>query len=208
MHLLLFTLASLFTVSAAPVDSETVQPSYPVVTQSAPFRLQLTSRNRTLNGSYLFAAHAGAAIESFVPTKNISLASQFNFNTTSYGSSSSNPSYNVTGEPGILTWTLVGGNFVEPEATQLVYDPASDVAALQIYPGNSTASQFAFDKGNVLNIPNYNAYRNKQSEALKRFYICQLYTTGYAYHSLGFKLGTGAPNDKSCTAVTVKRVFL
>ena len=206
MHLsaIVLALASSLTTSAAPLERR--QEYTQTVNQSAPFYLRLQSRNTTYNGSYLFAGHAGAAIESFLPTTNKSMASTFNFNITNYGTSQDS-SYNVTGHPGILTWTLVGGNFEAPSSAQFVYNPSTNVVPVQLYTGNDTATYLAFDNKGRLNYPYYN---NEESEyqALRRFQICKQYTSGYNYISLAWIIGSNRPNNPTCASVQVVREFV
>lgn len=190
-------------VSAVPLEA---RQSTDLMNQSAPFYLKLSSRNATYDGAYLFAGHAGAAIESLIPTTNRSIASTFYFNTTINNSPLA--TNNVTGTPGILGYTLVGVNFVAPSAARLSYDPSTSVAAVQFLPSNTSNVQLAFDPEDRLNVPNYGFIENKQPEALLRFYICRLYTGGYSYTSLGFGLGARIPDNRTCRKVTVLREYV
>ena len=75
---------------------------------SKPFHLVTHSHDEKYDGTYLFACHEGAAIEGLcLGSKNVTDASPFRFNTSSY-----EQDFNKTlGQTGWLTYLLVGGNF-------------------------------------------------------------------------------------------------
>lgn len=169
---------------------------------SKPFYLTLTSKDATVNGHVLFACHEGAAIEGLclggLFHENPD-ASTFGFNTSAYGSS------------GVLTYTLVGGNFVESEPMSLEYNPASNVAVPLFAPGYDT-TYVGFDKDNKLYIPSYidDTHAPPVAEGSEkdyyRWYICDTYA-GYSYTTLAWTAGLHSPQNPSCKKVDVVRVF-
>lgn len=113
---------------------------------SAPFTLQLSSDNDTIDGQYLAAYHAGAAIEELAldgkdgtPT----LSNTFALNTTTYSTDA---------DEGILTWVLHGSGF--NVSSGLLFDAplTSNVVAPQFQPGPSTWT-LGFDEDENLYIP-------------------------------------------------------
>lgn len=102
---------------------------------SKPFTLKLTSSNSTINGQFLDACHAGAAIEELCLAGTNGTANAYNtfaLNTTD-NSGYSGEEY----ETGVLVWTLEGANFNESEG--LVFNPSlsSNVVAPEFEPSYS-----------------------------------------------------------------------
>ncbi|MCJ1331553.1 hypothetical protein MMC10_008244 [Thelotrema lepadinum] len=188
------------------------QSNYP--NQSAPFNLFLTSTNTTLNNTPLYACHSGAAIESLCIDTSNNNASEFDafyFNYTTLVT----PSYG-----GILTWNLVGSNFVENEPMVFIYSPTSNVAQPLLYPDYEQAQLIQFDKktgamGIPLQqvdtvVPPYEVTPGKNGfQPVYRWYVCTTYFGSYTYETLAWKMGNeAAPENPSCQSVGVKRVFI
>jgi hypothetical protein len=180
--------------------------------QSAPFNLIVLSSNHTINGSSLGAYHEGAAIEGLClgppPSAAGSSYQQFQFNT-------SNTPYTgnkTIGAPGYLTYELRGGNFNVSEPMGLTYNPVSNVAVPEFFPGSDYATVVAFDCENKLNIQGYIDDRMLPVEygevkAYYRWYICQTYA-GYSYTTLSWVMGDHSPENPSCVKAEVVRVFV
>ena len=199
-----FALASLLPLTFA-------QSNYP--NQSAPFNLILTSTNETLNNASLTACHSGAAIESLCIDTSGDESSefeQFYYNTTT----------NTIPISGILTWNLVGGNFVDNEAMVFQYNPTSNLAQPLLFPDPNQAQQIIFDNstgemGIPLTVVDTTAppYAVDPTQpggypAVYRWYVCQTYVESYTYYTLTWKLGNEAePQNPSCQSVSVRRVF-
>jgi hypothetical protein len=184
---------------------------------SEPFNLVLTSDNTTINGSTLSACHTGAALESLclssgggVSNPTPIAATTFNFNT------STNPfTPNVTiGTPGILTWTLKTTSFDVPSSVYFNYDPTTDIAIPILTPGSERPQLLAFDQQDELNVQGYIDWTANPPnstglmKAYYRWYACQTYYAGYAYHNLAWGLGPRVPENPTCVSVGVKRVFV
>lgn len=45
-------------------------------------------------------------------------------------------------------------------------------------------------------------------KAIKQWYACTTYYTGYTYHTLDWVVGKAKPQNPSCVPVEVKRVFV
>jgi hypothetical protein len=177
--------------------------------QTAPFNLVLVSKNKTIDGQYLYSCHEGAAIEGLcLAGKKPTVSNQFNFN---YSSQSVTPNPTL-GTPGYVTWVLHGGNFNESEALGLYNDPTSNVALPLFEPGYS-ATVMAFDDKNLLNIQGYvddtvSPPKAGDWVAYYRWYACTTYYSGYTYQTLAWALGAGKPQNPTCVKVDVKRVFV
>lgn len=190
-------------------------------TASDPFNLIiLSSSNSTLNGTKLAACHEGAAIEGlcwagqFTTDPGGSATFQHNI-TTSNGST-----VNATvGATGILTFLLKGGNFNISEAMGLYVNYASNVAMPLFYPGSSVLTTYvAFDINALMNIQEYVDDRlpppyspgneNPTTQPYYRWYLCLTYYSSYTYETLDWSLGEAPPQNPTCQAVQIKRVFV
>ena len=111
---------------AASVFAQADQPYWNIT--SKPFSLVLSSKNKTLDNTALFACHEGAAIEGLCvsSTKPSKSTKQFNFNTTVYDKSGS----------GIVVWLLKGGNFQVSSALQIGSNLISNVDVPVFFPGS------------------------------------------------------------------------
>ncbi|KAK3675997.1 hypothetical protein LTR78_004189 [Recurvomyces mirabilis] len=179
--------------------------------QSAPFYLQLLSKNHTLNGTILGACHEGAAIEglcafgTLLPNATATLTyASFQFNTSSFAQPA-----DVYGTPGYLTYDLMGSNFNLSEPLSLSVNPTSNVAGLLFEPSYASL-EVAFDKHNLMNIQSTSddsvspiAYVNK---AYYRWYVCTT-NLGYTYQTLAWVVGKGKPQNPTCVATNITRVF-
>ena len=120
-------IASVFAFAVSLVAAQ--EPYYNIT--SAPFSLILQSKNKTLDGKALYACHEGAAIEGLCiggkPTRSSKV---FHFNTTVYDRKG----------PGLLTWKLVGGNFVLSEAMEITTNLISNVAIPLFMPSQYVAT--------------------------------------------------------------------
>ena len=175
--------------------------------QSAPFALVLRAKNSSLDGATLIPCHEGAAIEGLcVSTRNLSNAVQFNFNTSSQGGGQFD---SEIGELGILTWFLRGGANVSSGLT-LSSNIATNVGIPLFFPGSQNAQVVAFDSHGLLNLQHYvddrvaPPYRNMT--AYYRWNICNTYW-GYYYSTLAWVYGDGKPQNPTCEAVNVTRVW-
>ncbi|CCG80990.1 Putative uncharacterized protein [Taphrina deformans PYCC 5710] len=183
------------------------------VVQSPPFNLYVTSENATLNGSYVFAGHSGAAIEQLIIGHNSSAsditkpAYIFNFNSSS---ASSYTYENITGPTGTVVWTLRGSNFNTSQGLGFEYSPFYDDSLLTL--GLSTPYLFNF-QNDTLVATQYSGNRTDPVIVYNNFYSCitAVYQgEGYTYTSLHWKVGSGAtaPENTSCQKVSVKRRFV
>lgn len=183
---------------------------------SAPFTLKVISTsNSTINGQYLEACHAGAAIEelclggtdgtpSDYNTYNLNVSTEATFSDEEF-------------ETGILTWTLQGDDFSVSEG--LVFNPSltSNVVAPEFEPAESFEFLVGFDCEDKLFI--YSSYYDETSftpstvpdsvdpEPLYRWYACYVYNGGYYYQALAW-VTVGEPINPTCEAVEVERVFV
>ncbi|KAH6652334.1 hypothetical protein BKA67DRAFT_573601 [Truncatella angustata] len=186
------------------------QQNYPV--QSAPFNLVLSSStNSSLNGIKLAACHTGASVESlclFDGGRDSTYT--FYFNTTT---DTPDP---TTLQTGLVTWTLEPSTINFNEALSFQYNTASNLAFPLIWPSLDTVQEFAFTDEEHLAVPAYvndaieppTTYRGGVTFWDNRWQICQTYWQAYAYTALQWTLGGGAPQNPSCDAVTVSRVFI
>jgi hypothetical protein len=180
---------------------------------SAPFSLVVLSEaNSTLNGTSLYACHEGAAVEGLC-LNNPSTAHDPKYTTYSHNTSSSVPANSSIGAPGSLIWVLPGGSFNEPETLSLIINPISNVALPLFWP-TSDSQTVAFDSNDLLNIQGYFDGRVSPIDpsggyvAYYRWYVCVTYFQGYTYEALAWVLGEYPPENPTCQAVSVKRVFL
>lgn len=178
--------------------------------QSAPFNLVLSSTvNTTLEGQKLGACHTGAAIESLCVYPG-SFSDEFY---TFYFNTSTTLPETPTG---LLTWTLESGTIDFNEAVTLLYNTASNLAFPMIYPSSTSQQTFTFTDEDLLAVPAYvnDAIENPAPYETgvtywdNRWVVCQTYWSGYSYTALQWVLGDQEPQNPSCVAVTVKRVFI
>ena len=100
------------------------------------------------------------------------------------------------------------------------YNPTSNVALPLFEPSSESAQQVLFDATtDELGIPlqiddtvtppfAIDPTEAGQYPLVSRWYVCQTYFEGYTYYTLAWKLGNEAePQNPSCQAVTVRRVF-
>ncbi|KAK5163160.1 uncharacterized protein LTR77_010944 [Saxophila tyrrhenica] len=186
-----FTLAILTTLVAAAAAR-----------QSKPFHLKAVSDNSTVDGTYFFACHEGAAIEGLcIGSKKLAQADNFRLNNTR-----SQP--NV----GSLAWLLKGGNFKVSETMTLYTDPSTNVALPLFEPGYDSA-YVGFDSDDKMYIRVYlddtkNPPNSVNGKKLYRWLTCTTYYTGYTYQTLAWQLGEAEAQNPTCEPVTVKRVFV
>ncbi|KAF2835862.1 hypothetical protein M501DRAFT_981125 [Patellaria atrata CBS 101060] len=170
--------------------------------QSAPFNLVLKSVNETLDGKYLTPCHSGAAIENLCVYDTPSAYPYFyNYSDT--------PDF--TSDSGYLTWDLHGGNFVVNEPMVFSYNPSSNLALPQLQPGYGELL-IAFDEDEKLYVPAYiddsvDPIEAGESFPLYRWFACQTYYSAYRYLALSWQLGNAPPQNPTCQAVNVTRVF-
>ncbi|KAF1964515.1 hypothetical protein BU23DRAFT_561870 [Bimuria novae-zelandiae CBS 107.79] len=185
--------------------------------ESKPFRLVLSSKDKTVDGQTLSACHVGAAIESLclsgVPSTSkpdFIPAATFRFNTSS---TVGTPSAPAGGVPGVLTYKLNATPPI-PSSLQFSYDPTTDFALPLLFPGTGASTQtLAFDSKNRLNVQGYVDYTTSPPTAGEykpyyRWYACLTYFSVYEYENLVWALGDGKPETPGCAKVDVKRVFI
>lgn len=182
---------------------------------SAPFALKLTSPTHpSVDGQFLAACHAGAAIEELCLAgkgSNPSDYDTYNLNTTTTDDS------DEKFETGILTWTLHGSGFNVSEG--LVFTPSlsSNVVAPQFEPAEYYSTMLGFDCEDRMFI--YSEYYDEASfkpgtlptevtpVPLYHWYACYTYSLGYYYQVLAW-VTVGKPINPTCKAVNVVRVFV
>jgi len=181
---------------------------------SAPFSLVVLSEtNSTLNGTSLYACHEGASVEGLCLNVPPAVLNP-NFTTYTHNTSSSNPTNASIGAPGYLIWVLQGPSFSEPETLSLIINPISNVALPFFWPSTDEEATVAFDSNDLLNIQGYFDDRVSPINssggyvAYYRWYVCTTYFQGYTYETLAWALGQYPPENPTCQAVNVKRVFL
>ncbi|ESZ90221.1 hypothetical protein SBOR_9391 [Sclerotinia borealis F-4128] len=198
-----FVTASLLVAAATQVMAQ-------YTNQSAPFVLVLESHDYALDGLTLSPCHEGAAIEGLclgpsIESKNTTF-STYNFNTSSFDTG-----FNTTiGQTGILTWLLRGGNFNLSSPFSLSIRATSNVAMPLFTPSSTSEWTVAFDDHEFLNMQSYlddtTSPITFRTEAYYRWAICDTYW-GYAYTTLAWIVGEGAPQNPSCKSVRVYRKF-
>jgi len=200
---------------AALVSAVAAQDSYYNIT-SKPFQLVLTSADSSINDT-VSTCHVGAALESLCLSNSNSTSkpdptpfSTFNFNTSIYSQAPS-PSLGV---PGILTWFLPTANAgLIPSSVYFNYDPSTDSATPILQPGSSQPQTLAFNDEDELIVQAYINWTTNPPSAgptygLKRWYACRTYFASYQYNNLVWGLGAEKPENPTCVAVSVKRVFV
>ncbi|KAI3319657.1 hypothetical protein HD806DRAFT_508670 [Xylariaceae sp. AK1471] len=188
------------------------QSDYPI--QSAPFNLVLSSTvNSTLNGIKLAGCHAGALVEALcIDQPSVSTPE---FQTLYFNTSTTPPLDPNTLVSGLLT-RREPGNPAYSESMALLNNPASNLAFPMIWPSNEMRSFIAFTTEDLLAVPASvndaitppGPYRTGTTFWNNRWQICQTYFQGYSYVALQWTLGDREPQNPSCQAVTVKRVFV
>lgn len=176
--------------------------------QSKPFRLQLCSDDKSLNGKSLTACHTGAAIESLCLYDG--KGSDFRFNTTK-GDTAQLKNFTPSGE---LIFNLpLSGMAPASSAMSFSIDPSTNVALPLFSPGDSPVQYVAFDKKTeALRVISYLDDTKKPvkvggAKALNRWYICSTNFSGYTYKTLSWVYGNAKPQNPSCKKVDVKRKF-
>ncbi|KAI1396879.1 hypothetical protein F4819DRAFT_491095 [Hypoxylon fuscum] len=182
--------------------------------QSAPFNLVLSSSNSTLNGLKLAACHAGAAVESFCLDQSVQTPE---FQTFFFNGSSSPPSDPNYLPAGLITWTFTGGQppLTSSTAMTFMYNPASNLAFPLIWPAEGGQAVSFTEEGLLGIAANVNdavsppePFENYVTYLTDRWAVCKTYWQGYGYTALQFVMGDQEPQNPSCQAVTVQRVFL
>jgi hypothetical protein len=176
--------------------------------QSKPFRLELCSDDKSLNGKGLTACHTGAAIESLCLYDG--KGSDFRFNTTK-GDTAQLKGFTPSGE---LIFNLpLGDKSSVSSAMSFSMEPSTNVALPLFMPGDSPAQYVAFDKkSGALRVFSYiddtkKPVKNTGARALNRWYICSTNYLGYNYKTLSWVYGKDKPQNPSCKKVDVKRKF-
>jgi hypothetical protein len=183
---------------------------------SAPFHLLVTSNDGCINDT-LSTCHVGAALESLclssgntTSSPNLLDAEVFNFNTSTY-SQAPEPELGV---PGILTWFLPTTIGDIPSSVEFNHDPTSNLALPILNPGSDNPTQLAFDKNERLTVQGYIDHsvappngRGNWTEYY-RWFACDTYFSSYIYRNLAWGLGPQEPENPSCVAVNVTRVFV
>ncbi|PHH86121.1 hypothetical protein CDD83_10690 [Cordyceps sp. RAO-2017] len=176
--------------------------------QSRPFKLVIQSADKSLQGQHFAACHTGAAIES------ICLAGKdganFFLNTTE-GSQSPLAGYEPSG---VLIWNLPIDPSPLSEPMSFYNDPSTNVAMPLFQPGY-TNQYVTFDKAGRLAILSYlddtkNPPTGNSVRALRNWFVCKTYYTGYQYRTLAWALGSGnvRPQNPSCVKVEVQRKYV
>ena len=175
--------------------------------QSKPFRLQLVSSDKALDGKGIAACHTGAAIESLCIVKGKGVNLYFN---TTEGDTEQAPGYTKTGA---LIYNLPINPTPVSSPMSFSYEPSTNVALPLFTPGYET-QYIAFEKKNsLMTIFSYvNDSTNPPTAnvvtPLKNWYVCNTYYLSYQYQTLAWVLGSGKPQNPSCVKVDVKRVFV
>ncbi|KAI0179795.1 hypothetical protein GGR52DRAFT_213411 [Hypoxylon sp. FL1284] len=200
----IFALATAFGLTLAQNASE-----------PAPFNLILQSEDSTLDGLQLGACHAGAAVEALCVHANLTDPMFLTFFFNESAPQSDDPAFLPSG---LLTWTFTGGTpvFTQNTAVTFMINPASNLAFPLVWPATDVAQQFSFADGDLLavqaNIDDTlnppEPFDNYVTYITDRFAVCKTYWQGYGYTALQYVLGVEKPQNPSCQAVTVKRVFL
>jgi len=182
---------------------------YPDI-QSAPFNLIVYSTDPSINGSGLLACHEGAAIEGLCTFALTDPTDQFNVYThnLSYGTNTTDPP--AIGLPGVLVWVLETTGYNTSYPMSFSINSASNVA-LPLF-GLDASTTVAFDENDYLNIQSYlDDTVVPVAESVKAYYrwvVCETYWEAYYYTTLAWVLGDGVPQNPSCVAVDVKRVWV
>ncbi|KAI0477597.1 hypothetical protein GGR56DRAFT_415858 [Xylariaceae sp. FL0804] len=204
-------LLPLLAAAAGLVDA---QQTYPNSTR--PFNLVLeNAANKTLDGMKLSVCHAGADVDALcigTPTEEAFETYYFNYSSASVSGPTT----------GILTWTNADGTDSPfSQAMSFIYNLGSNLAFPMIWPELDAAQTVAFvgaeDAYLAIGAQVNDAVAppepyNPSTGALHyfdgRWYVCETYFQSYSYEALQFVLGDQPPQNPSCQAALVKRVFL
>jgi hypothetical protein len=210
--------------------------AHQVIDQSAPFRLQLLSHNKTLNNSFLSALHEGAALESlgFYPsTFGTNPYNTFKLNTSrivcNYANGTEVPcgtppsaSNTTSGTPGTLIWDLPFESLANqtqlsyvPQVMQLVPRGVSSNMAFAVILFYNEDEEFdgptgvAFDEDEYMNLQDNvsNAAAFGPTKTYYRWYVCYGWFDDYIWSHLVWVYGPGRPDFPHCDKVSVKRVW-
>ncbi len=199
--------------------------------QSKPCKLVLDSEDGSINGKTISSCHSGAAIEGLCIGESAPDAySTYYLNTTQGSTGSPVQGYSDSGK---LVWNLpvrksncpsftslavtnlcgyIEGQ-AESEAMEFYYDPSTNVAH-PLFEPSYTATYVAFsDEDSEMAIFSYvddtvNPPKAGPFKALKQWYACTTYYSGYSYFTLNWAVGNGKPQNPSCVKTEVKRVFV
>lgn len=180
---------------------------------SAPFVLKLDSTVANISGQYLNSCHAGAAIEQLclegteVPSDNYgTYALNVSLSSSSEG----------TYETGPLVWTLQTTTL--NVSSGLVFTQTLDSnIAVPIFEPSSSSDYVGFDADDKMFI--YSGYYNQSTFVpgifptqvtpvpLYHWYACYTYSLSYYYNALVW-VTSGKPDNPTCAAVNVTRVFI
>ncbi|EUC43840.1 hypothetical protein COCMIDRAFT_38275 [Bipolaris oryzae ATCC 44560] len=197
-------------IASAQDCSQASEPFYNIT--SKPFHLVVQSEDGKVNDT-LSACHVGAALESlclsngnFGSSPTPIPGAEFYFNTSIYSSA---PDESL-GVPGILTWILPTNALDVPSSAAFQYDPVSSLAVPIISPGSDNPTLVTFDSQDDLTIQAYVRGTNGTGnyEQFYRWYACETFYGSYNYKNLAWNLGSGKPENPSCVAVNVTRVFV
>jgi len=183
------------------------------IRKSEPFFLKVVSAtNATLNGRYLTACHAGAALETLcvdktdIPTTNPAYGT-FYLNTTVWAG--------VEQEAGTLVWDLrLADGMVVPSAMDLRYSPGTNVAQTWVTPSVSTTSVgfngtsmyvSAYPDDSTFVDGVYPEPLSQSGRQVTSWYSCWVMAGSYFYNALTLVTG-GVPRNPTCQAVSVVRV--
>lgn len=206
-----FVSLSLAAAAIASAQESTASEPYYNVT-SKPFHLVVKSDNGSVSDT-LSACHVGAALESLClsnansSSNTVPLpASDFYFNTSADAQA---PGASL-GVPGILTWELQTSTSNVSSSAAFEYDPTSTLALPLLKPGSDNPTTFAFDCANELAVQAFVRADNGTGayEQLYRWYACETYYGSYQYVNLAWVLGSDEPENPTCVAVNVTRVFV
>lgn len=184
-------------------------------TQDGPFNLKLKSDDSSLDGKYLYACHAGAAIESLClgstesPADSSSASFYYNYTVND----------NVPSNSGLLIWNLPvngqDGVITVSSPLSFNYDPGSNVATTLFEPSTSSSLNVAFDNEDQLFVPTYiddSKYvpgqypQNTGTIALQNWQACWAQVGGGYYYNVLAWVTSGAPKNPTCKAVKVAKV--
>ncbi|KAK3937644.1 hypothetical protein QBC46DRAFT_319305 [Diplogelasinospora grovesii] len=185
--------------------------------QTGPFLLQVKSaNNETLDGQYLYACHAGAAIEGLclngkaVPNM-LAAGTQFYWNYTTYQGNAA--------PTGPLVWNLPlsmdGSVTYASSPMSLQYYSFTNVAVPLFEPGyGSDAAQVGFDNDTIYMLEWFNdstfvagQYPTQTSQQIQNWHVCSTYVGTYYYAALTW-VTYGAPRNPTCEPVTLQKVAL
>lgn len=185
---------------------------------SRPFQIRLSSEDGSVDDT-VSACHTGAAIESLCLSNSNTTSKPdptpydtFNFNSSIYAQPIAN--HSDFGLPGILTWFLPTASIPPtPSSVTFYYDPATNSALPLFYPGDENPQMFYFNDRDELIVVSYVDWsadppKSADPVGLQRWYACKTYYLGYQYENLVWGLGEAAPENPTCKAVKVKRVFV